>query len=128
MQPSMIWANMGVEDLERTSDFYTKLGFTSNGRSDELTSFLFGEKGFVIHFFLKEVLASNVKTGLADLKNGNEIVFTLWADSRDTVDQWQKEVEAAGGTVITPAEAFGPGYYGFLFADPDGHKFNVFNM
>lgn len=128
MQPSMIWANLGVTDLDRTTAFYTKLGFTPNGRSEELSSFLFGEKGFVIHFFLKEALLSNVKTGLADLSKGNEVVFTLWADSRYSVDQWEKEVQAAGGTIVTPAEAFGPGYYGFLFSDPDGHKFNVFHM
>ncbi len=38
------------------------------------------------------------------------------------------EVENAGGKIITKPEAFGEGYYGFLFADPDGHKFNVFYM
>ena len=25
-------------------------------------------------------------------------------------------------------EEFGKGYYGFVFADPNGHRFNVFYM
>jgi len=29
---------------------------------------------------------------------------------------------------VQDLEAFGEGYYGFVFADPDGHKFNVFHM
>ncbi|MCH5719065.1 VOC family protein [Niabella hibiscisoli] len=55
-------------------------------------------------------------------------MFTLSADSKEEVDDWATTVEAAGGTIVSEPEAFGPGYYGFVFADPDGHKFNVFYM
>lgn len=128
MKPRQIWANLASEDLDRTTRFYTQLGFKPNGRSDDLTSFLFGKNDFVIHFFLKKVLQSNIRGEIANLENGNEIVFTLSASSVAEVNQWEKEVIEAGGTVVSGAEAFGPGYYGFLFADPDGHKFNVFHM
>lgn len=30
MKPKMIWANLAVSDLERTTKFYTELGFKSN--------------------------------------------------------------------------------------------------
>lgn len=128
MKTRKIWANLTVEDLERTTRFYTELGFKSNGSSKELTSFLVGEDDFIIHFFLKDVLKSNVKGEIADLKYGNEVVFSLSASSKKEVDDWQSEVEKAGGTIISPAEEFGEGYYGFVFTDPDGHKFNVFHM
>lgn len=128
MKPKKIWANLAVSDLERTTQFYTQLGFKPNGASKELTSFVVGEKDFIIHFFLKEVLQPNIKGEIADLKNGNEIIFTLSADSKDEVDNWEKEVKNAGGTIFSKAEEFGKGYYGFVFADPDGHKFNVFYM
>ena len=128
MKTRKIWANLGVEDLERTTQFYTKLGFKSNGASNELTSFFVGEDDFVIHFFLKDILKSNVKGELADLQNGNEIIFTLSADSKQEVDNWEKEVKNAGGTIVSQAQEFGKGYYGFVFTDPDGHKFNVFYM
>ena len=128
MKTKKIWANLGVEDLERTTKFYTELGFRSNGASKELTSFFVGEDDFVIHFFLKDILRSNVKVELADLKNGNEVIFTLSADSKEEVDTWEKEVKKAGGKIISNAEEFGKGYYGFVFSDPDGHTFNVFYM
>ena len=128
MNPKKIWANFGVEDLDRTTKFYTALGFKSNGASKELTSFLVGKDDFVIHFFLKDVLKSNVNIKLADPENENEIIFTLSAESKEDVDLWENEVKKAGGKIISSAEEFGKGYYGFVFSDPDGHKFNVFYM
>jgi uncharacterized protein len=128
MNPKKIWANLAVGDLDRTTKFYTALGFRSNGRSNDLTSFFMGDDNFIVHFFLKDVLTTNVKMDLTDPQIANEIVFTLSAGSKEETDNWAKEVEKAGGKIITPPEAFGPGYYGFLFADPDGHKFNVFYM
>lgn len=128
MKPKRIWANFGVEDLKRTTDFYTRLGFKPNGASADLTSFMFGDKDLIIHFFLKEVLKPAIKGEIIQPEQGNEIIFTLSADTKAEVDHWEKEVSEAGGTIVSRAEAFGPGYYGFVFADPDGHKFNVFYM
>jgi len=69
-----------------------------------------------------------MKGEIANLKNGNEIIFTLGAENKAQVDDWEKEVIAAGGTIVSKPEEFGKGYYGFDFADPDGHKFNFFFM
>jgi len=124
----MIWSNLAVSDLERTTKFYTELGFKSNGSSKELTSFFVGEDDFVMHFFLKDILKISIKGEIADSQNVNEVIFTLSAESKDQVDNWAKEVERAGGKIISKPEEFGKGYYGFVFADPDGHKFNVFYM
>jgi len=128
MKTKRIWANFSVDDLDRTTKFYTELGFKPNGSSKELTSFFVGENNFIIHFFLKNILQPNIKGEIADLKYGNEIIFTLSADSKEEVDNWENEVKNAGGTIISQPEEFGKGYYGFVFADPDGHKFNVFYM
>lgn len=128
MKTKKVWANFGVQDLARTTKFYTQLGFKQNGESEQLTSFFFGEENFIIHFFLKDELEQGVKGQIVDTKAGNEIVFTLSADSKEEVDNWEKEVRQAGGTIVSRPEAFGKGYYGFVFTDPDGHRFNVFYM
>jgi len=128
MNPKKIWSNLAVSDLDRTTKFYTELGFKSNGRSNELTSFFVGENNFVIHFFLKDILQPNVKGEIVDARNANEVVFTLSAETQKQVDEWAKEVEKAGGKLVSSPEAFGKGYYGFVFTDPDGHRFNVFHM
>lgn len=131
MKPKKIWANLGVSDLKRTTKFYNAIGFKPNGKfsvTEELTSFLVGNDDFVLHFFLKEVLETNMKVKFAEPKNGIEIMFTLSAESKEEVNKWAKEVENAGGRVVSKPEEFGEGYYGFVFADPDGHTFNVFYM
>ena len=131
MKPKMIWANLAVSDLERTQKFYTELGFKPNNphSSNELVSFFFGENDFVIHFFLKNILETNVKNvEFGDTQKSNEIIFTLYAESKNQTNEWAEEIEKAGGTLISRPESFGTNYYGFVFADPDGHKFNVFHM
>ena len=128
MNPKKIWANLAVNDLDRTTKFYTELGFKSNGSSKELTSFFVGDDNFVIHFFLKDIIETNMKVKFADTKNAIEVMYTLSAESKDQVDTWANEVEKAGGTIRSQPEEFGEGYYGFVFADPDGHTFNVFYM
>lgn len=131
MRPTKIWANLSVKDVDATRDFYTKLGFKSNeghNKAKELTSFLIGNDDFVVHFFVDDAFKKSIEGETADLSKGNEIIFTLWAESREEADAWAIEVRNAGGKIfIEPAE-FGKGYYGFGFSDPDGHKWNVFHM
>lgn len=131
MKPKMIWANLAVTNLERTQKFYTELGFKPNNphSSNELVSFFFGENEFVIHFFLKNIIERNLKTmNFGDPQSSNEIIFTLSAETKEQVNSWANEVKNAGGTIVSEPESFGDNYYGFVFADPDGHKFNVFFM
>jgi predicted lactoylglutathione lyase len=126
MEPRKIWANLAVSDLTRTTKFYTDLGFKSNNthNSNELTSFCIGEDNFVVHFFLKEILQSNINGELVDPKQGNEIIFTLSAESKGEVDEWVKTAKRAGGTIFIEGKEFEKGYF-CGFSDPDGHKFNV---
>ena len=131
MRPKKIWANLGVKDVEQTRKFYTALGFKSNEGRDkgkDLTSFLIGSDDFVVHFFLNDKLKESLKGELANLAQGNEVIFTLWADNKKEVDTWAGEVRSAGGKIFSEPEEFGEGYYGFGFSDPDGHKWNVFHM
>src|SRR5512145_1429924 len=114
MKTTKIWANLGVENLDRTTEFYTTIGFIPNGRSEELTSFRVGEDEFVIHFFLKNILKHGIGGEIADLKNGNEVIFSLSADSKEEVNNWESEVRKAGGNLISTAAEFGEGYYGFV--------------
>ena len=131
MKPKKIWSNLGVSDLKRTTEFYNALGFKPNGKhsvTKELTSFVVGDGDFVMHFFLKDILETNMKVKIADTKIAIEVMFTLSTESKDQVDKWAKEVEKAGGKIISRPEEFGEVYYGFVFSDPDGHTFNVFYM
>lgn len=128
MKTKKIWANFSVKDVERTRRFYTALGFTPSSMNSypKLTSFLFGEDDFVIHFFEE---GSQIDAYLKAGGNTNsEIIFTLSAETEAEVNEWNSKVKEAGGTVITRAGRDEAGYYGFAFADPDGHRFNILLM
>ena len=79
MNPKMIWSNLPVSDLERTTKFYTELGFKHDGNSKQLTGFFVGENDFVIHFFLKDTLKTIINGEITDSQNENEVLFTLSA-------------------------------------------------
>jgi len=128
MKTMRIWANLASNNIERTIKFYTELGFKINhsyGADDqELTSFSFGEDEFIVNFFLKDIFQNNTRSEIADLKNGNEIIFSLSVESKEEVYEWVELVKKAGGKISVEPYEIGPGYT-FIFSDPDGHKFNI---
>lgn len=133
MKPKTIWANLAVKDIEKTKEFYSELGFKLNGSpTKELVSFLFGEDDFVIHFFDKERLKSSLEGEIADLNQGNEIMFSLSAETSSEVDEWISVIIRIGGTIhfnpqTDKKELYDEnGFYVLVFSDLDGHKFNVF--
>lgn len=123
-----IWANFSVKNAAITHQFYTQLGFINNQFNKELklASFFFGEDNFVIHFFeegsqIDEFLAPGPKAA-------SEIIFTLSAETEAEVNELASRVISAGGNILKAVRRDEAGYYGFAFADPDGHKFNMLLM
>ena len=100
MKTKRVWANLSAKDVEQTRAFYKKLGFEVNGDGggrDELASFLVGETKFVVHFFAEERFERAIDGDIADLTQGNEVIFTLSADSKEEVDEWAQEVKKRAG-------------------------------
>lgn len=128
MKSTMIWANFSVQNVARTNAFYTALGFTPNGTNSypKLASYKFGDSGFVIHFFEQ---GSQIDEYISSSGTGsNEIIFTLSAETEAEVNEFADTVRVAGGTIIREAGRDKAGYYVLVFADPDGHRFNVLLM
>ena len=128
MKAKKIWVNFSVKDAKRNNQFYTQLGFTPNKPNNDpkLASFLFGDDDFVIHFFeqgsqIDEYLTSGSKTT-------SEIIFTLSVETEAEVKEWAEKVKNAGGNIFHEVRRDETNHYGFGFADPDGHKFNVLLM
>ncbi|MEG9328473.1 VOC family protein [Salinimicrobium catena] len=132
MKPGKIWANFGVQDVQRTKEFYQKLGFKLNGKpTEDLVSFFFGEENFIIHFFEEERLKSSLEGEMSDPNQGNEIIFSLSSKTKEEFDRWITEIKEAGGKIIFDSNKDRKkyydenGYYVCVFSDPDGHKFNL---
>ena len=128
MKAKKIWANFSVKDAKRTRQFYTQLGFTPNTpyNNPKLASFLFGDDDFVIHFFERGSQIDEYLT--SGSKPASEIIFTLSAETEGEVKEFAGKVKEAGGNIFQEVRRDENNYYGFAFADPDGHKFNVLLM
>jgi predicted lactoylglutathione lyase len=128
MKPQKIWANFSVKDARRTREFYTQLGFIPSmfNNDPKLASFVFGENDFVIHFFEQGTQIDEYLT--PGSQSGSEIIFTLSAESEAEVKEWADRLNKSGGKLLKEPVRDESGYYGFAFADPDGHKFNVLLM
>ena len=127
-KPRKLFVNIPVADLQRSIDFFTKLGFTFNPQfTDETaTCMLVGEDAYFM-LLTREKFASFARRPVGDAAKDTTAIFALSADSRAEVDDLVKRALAAGGSPC--AEPVDHGFmYGASFYDPDGHSWEVFWM
>ena len=130
MKTSMIWGNLAVQDIKRTKSFYQNLGFKINGyhEGENMASFKFGDNEFILNFFLSDRIASSMNGNVSSTEDGNEVIFSLAAGTIEEVNQWAALVNSSGGSIIMGPKIDENGFYVCVFADPDGHKFNLVRM
>ncbi len=125
-----IWLNFPVKDVNKSKEFFSKIGFSLNEKqtSDEMACFEVGAKKITVLFFAEETFKGFTKSEISDTKAGSEVLISFDAESREDVDETASKVFEAGGTVFAePAEIQG-WMYGFAFADLDGHCWNMVFM
>ncbi len=115
---------LGVEDLQRSLNFYRD-GLhwpLSSASSDDIAFFRTG--GVVLALYPRELLADDAKIE-PEGAGFRGITLAHSVAGREQVDATLAEAEAAGATIIKPAEdVFWGGRSGY-FADPDGHLWEV---
>ena len=125
----MIFVNLPVTDLARSTAFYQALGAAKNEQfsDDTATCIVFSD---TIHAMLltHDKFRQFTPKKIADAKTTSEVLICLSADSRDDVDNIVGKANAAGGT-IDPGPTQDYGFmYGRSFEDPDGHIWEVMWM
>ncbi|WP_017548704.1 VOC family protein [Salinicoccus carnicancri] len=120
------WLNIPVKDVRASMDFFKHIGFEVNAGEDEaLAQVIAGEQPILL--FREDVLQSFMGGELTDTKAGNEFIVSFNMERNKEVDDLCKRITSNGGRVLEgPAEI--RGYYGCLFTDLDGHKYNVLVM
>jgi len=123
-----LFVNLAVENLDRSVEFFTKLGFTFNPLyTDETgTCMILGQDNFVM-LLTNEKFATFTPNPVSDAKKTTEVLMALSCDSREEVDeQVRLALEAGGNTYGEPRD------YGFMYShgyqDLDGHIWEVFYM
>ncbi len=114
---------LGVADLKRSSEFYERLGWRrSMAKAEGITFFQAG--GMAVALYPRQDLAKDA-TVAPEGRGFNGISLAYNTRNRAEVDSVLKEAEAAGATVVKPAqEAFWGGYSGY-FSDPDGFLWEI---
>ncbi len=124
-----LWLNLPVKDVEKSKEFFSKLGFsfnTQHGNSPVSASLVVGKN--VVMLFEENAFKSFTKSEIANTVNTNEILISIDAESKKEVDELSQKVVNAGGEVFSnPGEKDG-WMYGCAFTDLDGHKWNVLYM
>lgn len=70
----------------------------------KLTNLCFDENNFVINLFIKDILKTDTRTGISELRS-NKIIMILLAESRHEVNEWVGLIKKAGKEVrVDPHE------------------------
>ncbi len=125
----LIFVNLPVSDLQRSTAFYEAIGAVKNEQFCDHTAscMVFSE---TIHAMLltHEKFRQFTPKAIADARTTTEVLICVSADSRDAVDEVVGRAGAAGGKVDPgPKQDYGF-MYGRSFEDPDGHIWEVMWM
>ena len=123
MEQRLSIVTLGVADLNRSREFYARLGWRRSMEKAEGVVF-FQTGGMALGLYPREELAKDA-TIAAEGKGFNGITLAYNTRNRGEVDTVLAEAQAAGAKLVKPAqEAFWGGYSGY-FADPDGFLWEV---
>ena len=123
-----IFINLAVNDLQKSMDFYTALGFTNNPQfSDDTAKCMVWSENIFVMLLTHDKFANFATKPIADTKSTLAGLFSLSADSIDEVNNIVTNGLKAGG--IEPSEMKD---YGFMqqrtIEDFDGYTWEVFYM
>jgi hypothetical protein len=123
-----IFVNLAVKDLQRSVDFFTKLGFSFNAQftDESATSMIISEDAYVM-LLVHDRFKDFTRKPIVDSHAQTEVLLALSAESREAVDEMVNAALAAGGSPANDPQDHGF-MYGWSFQDPDGHIWEVMWM
>jgi predicted lactoylglutathione lyase len=123
-----IFVNLPIKDLNRSVEFFNKLGFEFNPdfTDEKATCMIVGDNIFVM-LLVESFFKTFTPKELSDARKQTEVIVTLNADNREKVDELVKKAVAAGAKTLNQAKDYGF-MYQHGFEDLDGHLWEVFYM
>jgi uncharacterized protein len=121
----MIFVNLAVEDLDRSVDFFKRLGFTFDARfTDETATAMIVNEQATVMLLVKDRFRDFTKKEITDATAQTEAILAVSAESREDADAFADKALAAGGSEANDPMDMGF-MYGRSFNDPDGHLWEV---
>ena len=94
-----IFVNLAVKDLNRSVEFFTKLGFAFDQRftDEQATCMIVSDEAFVM-LLVESRFRDFTKKTIIDSATATEAILALTAESREQVDELADKALAAGGS------------------------------
>jgi uncharacterized protein len=123
-----VFINLPVKDLTRSMTFFQGLGYSFNPQfTDEKAGCMIVSESIFVMLLTDRYFKTFIDTDICDTHRATEVLIALDADSKDDVVELVAKAEKLGGRVYAKPQDHG-WMYQHSFADPDGHKFEVFYM
>jgi predicted lactoylglutathione lyase len=125
---SQIWVNLPVKDLDKSVEFFTKLGFSFNSQyTDEKAACLIIGDNIYAMLLLENFFKTFIKKEIADSEKSSEVILALSTGKKEDVDEMVRKAIEAGGSAPNDKQDHG-WMYGHGFQDLDGHLWEIFWM
>ncbi len=123
-----IFVNLPVRDLNKSVEFFTKLGYKFNPQfTDANSTCMIISDDINVMLLVEKFFKSFTKKEIADPSKTCEVILCLSADSKEEVDEMVSKAVSAGG--IASNEKQDEGWmYGHGFQDLDGHLWEIMWM
>lgn len=125
---TQIFVNLPVKDLNKSVEFFTKLGYSFNAQfTNEDATMMMIEENISVMLLVEKFFKTFTNKDIADTATTTEAILCLSADSREKVDELVDKAMAAGASPSNFAQDQGF-MYGRSFQDLDGHLWEVMYM
>ena len=123
-----MFLNLPVKDLNKSMEFFAKLGFTFNSQFTDVNAacMIIGENIYAM-LLLEKFFSTFTNKPISNAKEQTEVLIALDASNRQEVDDIVSKAVAAGGRIYRDPQDMGF-MYSHSFEDLDGHQWEYVYM
>ncbi|MBA2525473.1 MAG: VOC family protein [Pyrinomonadaceae bacterium] len=123
-----IFVNLPVKDLNKSIEFFTKLGFTFNPQfTDENATCMVVSEDIFVMLLTHAKFKTFTPKEICDATKSTEVLVCLTSESREKLNEMVRKAVAAGGATYNE-----PQDHGFMYAhgfqDLDSHIWELIYM
>jgi uncharacterized protein len=123
-----IFVNLPVKDLNKSIEFFTKLGYKFNPQfTDETATCMIVSEDIYVMLLTHDKFKTFTPNQICDATKSTEVLVCLSCESRKDVDELVRKAVAGGGKTYNQAQD-----HGFMYAhgyqDLDGHIWELIYM
>lgn len=128
IRAKQIFVNLPVQDLKKSIEFFTKVGFEFNANftDESATCMIIGENIYAM-LLVEERFQSFISKKISNAADTTEVIVALSVDSREQVDATVQAALDAGAKPSNEPQDHGF-MYGWSFQDLDDHLWEVSYM